>query len=355
MIRECIAKLVRGEDLLPEEAEESMAEIMSGRASDAQIASFLTALRMKGETVEEIAAFASVMRRFCLRISPSTGSRLVDTCGTGGDSVKTFNVSTVAALIAAGAGVYVAKHGNRSVTSKCGSADLLEALGFNLNMSPEAVEKSIEEVGIGFMFAPVFHPAMKHAVGPRREIGIRTVFNILGPLTNPAGANAQLLGVCDEALLKPVANVLKKLGVENAMVVHGSEGLDEISVVCRTRVLLVSGGRIYAKYIDPKNLGFKNADIRFVEVSSKEESVKAALTILKNRVESDPKLATKRDMALLNAAAAILLGGKAKSLSEAIEVARESLGSGAAYRKLRELIKYSGGNLSVLEELEKNA
>jgi len=307
---------------------------------------------MKGETVEEIAAFASVMRRFCLRISPSIGSRLVDTCGTGGDSVKTFNVSTVAAFIAAGAGVYVAKHGNRSVTSKCGSADLLEALGFNLNMSPEAVEKSIEEVGIGFMFAPVFHPAMKHAVGPRREIGIRTVFNILGPLTNPAGANAQLLGVCDGALLKPVANVLKKLGVENAMVVHGSEGLDEISVIGKTQVLLVSGGRIYSKHIDPGDLGFKNADIRSVEVSSKEESVRAALNILKNRVESDPRLAPKRDMALLNAAAAILLGGRAKSLSEAIEVAGESLESGAAYRKLRELVKYSGGSLSVLEELE---
>lgn len=355
MIKECIAKLVRGEDLLPEEVEKSMTEIMSGKASDAQIASFLTALRMKGETVEEIAAFASVMRRFCVRINPSVKDRLVDTCGTGGDSVKTFNVSTIAAFIAAGAGVYVAKHGNRSVTSKCGSADLLEALGFNLNMSPEAVEKSIEEVGIGFMFAPVFHPTMKHVVEPRREIGIRTVFNILGPLTNPAGANAQLLGVCDRALLKPVANVLRKLGVESAMVVHGSEGLDEISVTGKTKVLLVSDERIRVKYIDPEDLGFKKADIKLVEVSSKEESVKVALKILRDCVENDPGLTTKRDMALLNAAAAILLGGKAKSLSDAIEIARESLESGAAYRKLRELIKYSGGNLSVLEELEKNA
>jgi len=193
------------------------------------------------------------------------------------------------------------------------------------------------------------------SVEPRREIGIRTVFNILGPLTNPAGANAQLLGVCDRALLKPVANVLRKLGVESAMVVHGSEGLDEISVTGKTKVLLVSDERIRVKYIDPEDLGFKKADIKLVEVSSKEESVKVALKILRDCVENDPGLTTKRDMALLNAAAAILLGGKAKSLSDAIEIARESLESGAAYRKLRELIKYSGGNLSVLEELEKNA
>ncbi|MBO3799505.1 MAG: anthranilate phosphoribosyltransferase [Candidatus Brockarchaeota archaeon] len=354
MIRECIAKLVRGEDLLPEEAEEAMTEIMSGKASDAQIASFITALRMKGETVEEITAFASVMRRFCIRINPSIKSRLIDTCGTGGDPVKTFNVSTIAALIAAGAGVYVAKHGNRSVTSKCGSADLLEALGFNLNMSPEAVEKSIESIGIGFMFAPVFHPAMKHAVGPRREIGIRTVFNILGPLTNPAGAKAQLLGVCEKHLLKLVANVLKNLGVEKAMVVYGSDGLDEISITGRTNVFLISDGRIVSKCIEPEDFGLKRADKSYVQVSSKDESVKAALDILRNRAEDDDRLVSKRNMALINAAAAIFLGGKAKNLSKALEIARESLESGAAYNKLKDLIKYSGGNLSVLEELEKN-
>jgi len=353
LIRECIAKLVENKDLLPEEAEKAMTEIMSGKASEAQIASFITALRMKGETIEEITAFASVMRRFCLRINPRVNGMLLDTCGTGGDSVKTFNVSTVAALIAAGAGVYVAKHGNRSISSKCGSADLLEALGFNLNTAPETVEKSIESIGIGFMFAPVFHPAMKHAIGPRREIGIRTVFNILGPLTNPAGANAQLLGVCEERFLKPVANALKNLGVEKAMVVHGSDGLDEISITGRTRVFLVSNGRILSKYIDPGNLGFKKADKSFIEVSSKEESVKDALNILRNRIR-DEKLASKRDMALLNAAAAIFLGGKAKNLHKAVEIAKESLESGAAYVKLRDLIKHSGGNLSVLEEFEKN-
>lgn len=353
MIRECIAKLVRRENLLPEEAEEAMTEIMSGKASDAQIASFITALRMKGETVEEITALASVMRRLCIRINPSVNGRFVDTCGTGGDSVKTFNVSTIAALIAAGAGVYVAKHGNRSVTSKCGSADLLEALGFNLNMSPEAVKNSIESIGIGFMFAPVFHPAMKHAIGPRREIGIRTVFNILGPLTNPAGAKAQLLGVCEEHLLKPVANVLKNLGVENAMVVYGSDGLDEISITGRTNVFLVSNGRIVSKYIEPEDFGLKRANKDYIQVSSKEESVKVALNILRNH-EDDDSIVSKRNMALMNAAAAIFLGGKAENISEAFETARESLESGAAYNKLRDLVKYSGGNLSVLEELEKN-
>ncbi|MEM2584351.1 MAG: anthranilate phosphoribosyltransferase, partial [Thermoproteota archaeon] len=318
MIRECIAKLVRREDLLPEEAEEAMTEIMSGKASDAQIASFITALRMKGETVEEITAFASVMRRFCIRINPSINGRLVDTCGTGGDSIKTFNVSTIAALIAAGAGVYVAKHGNRSVTSKCGSADLLEALGFNLNMSPEAVKNSIESIGIGFMFAPVFHPAMKYAVGPRREIGIRTVFNILGPLTNPAGANAQLLGVCEKHLLKPIANVLKNLGVESAMVVYGSDGLDEISITGKTNGFLVSNEKIVSKYIEPEDFGLKRTDKDHIQISSKEESVRAALDILRN-CRGDERLVSKRNMALMNAAVAIFLGGKAKNLSEAFE------------------------------------
>lgn len=354
MIRECIAKLVRRENLLPEEAEEAMTEIMSGKASDAQIASFITALRMKGETVEEITALASVMRRLCIRINPSVNGRFVDTCGTGGDSVKTFNVSTIAALIAAGAGVYVAKHGNRSVTSKCGSADLLEALGFNLSMTPEMVEKSIEDIGIGFMFAPVFHPAMKHAVGPRREIGIRTVFNILGPLTNPAGANAQLLGVYNDSLLKPLASTLRNLGVESAMVVHGLDGLDEISIVGRTRMMLVADGKVSSQYIEPKDLGLKKASRRLIEVSSREESVRIAFKILSNRVNNDHTLTPKHDMVLANAAAAIMVGGKASSLREAVEVARESVENGSAYEKLKSFIKYSGGSLSVLEELEKN-
>lgn len=354
MIRECIAKLVEGKNLTVAEAEEAMSEIMSGKASEAQIASFLTALRMKGETVEEVTAFASVMRRFCHQIRPRVNGRLVDTCGTGGDNVKTFNVSTIAAFVAAGAGVPVAKHGNRSVTSKCGSADLLEALGFNLNMTPEMVEKSIEDVGIGFMFAPVFHPAMKHAIGPRREIGVRTVFNILGPLTNPAGANAQLLGVYHESLLKPLANTLRNLGTESAIVVHGLDGLDEISIVGRTRMILVEKGRVSSKYIAPKDLGLKKASRSLIEVYSKEESVKIAFKILSNRVSNDQILTPKRDMVLVNAAAAIMVGGRARRLSEGVEVARESVENGSAYEKLKSFIKYSGGSLSVIEELEKN-
>ena len=228
MIREGIQKLIEGSNLTYDESGEIMREIMSEKATSSQTAAFLTALRMKGEAVEELIAFASVMRTHCRQIRPHVHGRLVDTCGTGGDKIKTFNVSTAAAFVIAGAGVAVAKHGNRAVTSKSGSADVLEKLGLNLNVEPEATQDIIEKVGIGFMFAPAFHPAMKYAAEPRREIGIRTVFNILGPLTNPACANAQLLGVYDPKLTTPMAYALKKLGCEEAMVVHGLDGLDEI-------------------------------------------------------------------------------------------------------------------------------
>ena len=227
MIREGIKKLIDGTNLTFEESQEIMREVMSGKATNAQIAAFLTALRKKGETVEERVASAVVMREHCSRIHPRVEGRLVDTCGTGGDKIKTFNISTTAAFVVAGAGVAIAKHGNRSVTSKSGSADVLEKLGLNLNMEPEAVQGTIEQVGVGFMFAPAFHPAMKYAIQPRREIGIRTIFNILGPLTNPASANAQLLGVYDSKLTAPMAYALKELGCEEAMVVHGLDGLDE--------------------------------------------------------------------------------------------------------------------------------
>ena len=236
MIKENIKKLVNGADLTHEESAASMKEIMSGEATNTQIGAFLTALRMKGETSNEITAFTSVMKQYCNQISPTVKGRLVDTCGTGGDKIKTFNISTTAAFVVAGADVAVAKHGNRSVTSKCGSADVLEMLGLNLSIVPEDVERAIEEVGVGFMFAPAFHPAMKYAIGPRREVGIRTVFNVLGPLTNPADANAQLLGVYDPRLTEPLANSLKSLGSEEAMVVHGLNGLDEISTIGKTRV-----------------------------------------------------------------------------------------------------------------------
>jgi len=346
MIREGIQKLIEGSDLISEEAHGIMKEIMSGNATDAQIASFLTALRMKGETVEEITAFATVMREFCYRIHPKVNGRLVDTCGTGGDKVKTFNVSTIAAFVVAGSGVAVAKHGNRSVTSKCGSADLLEKLGFNLNQDPKAVEKSIEEVGVGFMFAPAFHPAMKYAVGPRREIGVRTVFNVLGPLTNPANASAQLLGVYSEELVEPLANVLKNLGCEEAMVVHGLEGLDEISTIGKTRIAWLREGEVKVKETTPEDFSIAPARLEDIMGTTPEESVEITFRILSGY--SGPKM----DIVLVNSAAGIIVGGKADDFSYGMELARRSIESGAAYEKLKMLIKACNGDSLKLEELE---
>lgn len=355
LITEGIAKLVEGQDLLRGEAEEVMSEIMSGRATAAQIAAFLTALRMRGETVEEITAFASVMRKFCQHLHPRVTGTLVDTCGTGGDRVKTFNVSTLAAFVAAGAGVAVAKHGNRSVTSRCGSADVLERLGFNLKMAPSLVERSIEEVGIGFMFAPSFHPAMGYAVGPRREVGIRTVFNLLGPLTNPAEAKAQLVGVYDGELTERLTQVLKNLGVEKAMVVHGLDGLDEVSTIGRTKVTSLMRGEVSTTFIDPRDLGIERADKSSIEVSSPDESVEVAFRVLNGLDgEAGDGRNPRRDIVLANAAAAIFVGGRAEKLVEAVDVAEESIESGSAYKKLRGLIKFSGGDLTTLEVLERD-
>jgi len=351
-IREGIAKLVEGSDLARIEAEEVMSEIMSGKATEAQITAFLTALRMKGETIEEVTAFASVMRSFCRQIHPKVTGLLVDTCGTGGDKVKTFNISTAAAFVAAGAGVPVAKHGNRSVTSRCGSADVLEALGLNLEMTPALVEKSIEEVGIGFMFAPSFHPAMRYAISPRREIGIRTVFNLLGPLTNPANAKAQLLGVYDENLTEPLAHVLDNLEVEQAMVVHGLDGLDEISTIGQTKITLLKNGEISTSRVSPEDLGLKTVEKRAIEGSTPEESASTTFKILNCRGSSVGKDNPKCDIVLVNAAAAIHVGSKAETIEEGMEAARESIQSGSAYKKLRSLIKFSGGDMSKLEELE---
>ncbi|HUL62550.1 MAG TPA: anthranilate phosphoribosyltransferase, partial [Methanocella sp.] len=243
-MREYIQKLVDRQDLTESEATEAMRTIMSGRATPAQMGSFLTALRMKGESVSDITAFARAMRELGQQIHPRTAGRLVDMCGTGGDRVKTFNISTIASFVVAGAGVPVAKHGNRAVTSRSGSADVLEALGARIDLPPPAVERMIEEIGFGFMFAPVFHASMRHAISPRREVGIRTVFNVLGPLTNPASAQAQLVGVYDAALVRPIATVLRNLGVERAIVVHGVGGLDEASTFGPTVACEVADGGI---------------------------------------------------------------------------------------------------------------
>lgn len=348
MIKEGIQKLVEGIDLTYHESREIMKEIMSGNATESQIGSFLTALRMKGETIQEISASAAVMREFCSRIHPKVDGRLVDTCGTGGDKVKTFNVSTASAFVVAGARVAVAKHGNRSVTGKCGSADVLERLGLNLNLEPETVQGIIEQVGIGFMFAPKFHPAMKYAIGPRREIGIRTVFNILGPLTNPAGANAQVLGVFSEEWLEPMAYALKELGCEEAIVVHGVDGLDEISIIGGTAIAWLKDGEVSFMEITPKKLGIKTAESEEISGSTPEESGELTFRLL-NNVSQD----ARRDMVLLNAAAGIVVGGLADDLVYGVEQARESIESGAAYGKLRAMIKASSGSLARLEELER--
>lgn len=348
MIREGIQKLIEGTNLTYEESGQIMSEIMSGKATNAQTAAFLTALRMKGEVVEELIAFASVMRKNCCQIQPRVHGRLVDTCGTGGDKIKTFNVSTAAAFVIAGAGVAVAKHGNRAVTSKSGSADVLEKLGLNLNVEPQAVQGFIEKVGVGFMFAPAFHPAMKYAAEPRREIGIRTVFNLLGPLTNPACATAQLLGVYDPKLVVPMAYALRQLGCEEAMVVHGLDGLDEISTVGQTVIAHLKQGNVTKTEAVPCDFGVKKAAIADLQLSTPEESAETLFKILRGNTIDD----AKTEIVLVNSAAGIIIGGRAEGFIEGMQLARESIKSGAAYAKLKDLVKVSGGSLQRLEELE---
>ncbi len=348
MIREGIQKLIDGADLSYEESGAIMNEVMTGKASSSQTAAFLTALRMKGEVAEELIAFASVMKSECNLIHPKVRGRLVDTCGTGGDRIKTFNVSTAAAFVIAGAGVSVAKHGNRAVTSKSGSADVLEKLGVNLALQPKNVEAIIEQVGIGFMFAPAFHPAMKYAAEPRREIGIRTVFNLLGPLTNPAGANAQLVGVYDSKLVMPVAYALQKLGCKEAMVVHGLDGLDEVSTVGKTIVAHLRDSEVVKSVMASRSYGVKRAHIKDIQCATVEESAETLFRVL-NGKEPDQ---AKTDIVLVNAAAGIIVGGKAADFKGGMLLARESIATGAAYYKLKALVKASGGSTRYLEELE---
>lgn len=345
-MKEFIGKLVERQNLAQGEAEEAMKTIMRGEATQAQIGAFLTALRMKGETIEEIAACARVMCEFAERINPKVNGVLVDTCGTGGDKMKTFNVSTLAAFVAAGAGVAIAKHGNRSVTSKSGSADVLEALGVKIDCSPQDVQRCIERAGIGFMFAPVFHKAMKHAIGPRKEIGVRTTFNILGPLTNPASAKAQVLGVFDAALTKKMAGALSNLGVERAVVVHGLDGLDEISTLGITQISELRDGSVKTYKAKPEGFGFKRASISDLAGGDANFNAKIAIDMLKNGVKG-----AKRDIVVLNAAAAIYAAGKTAAIKDAIPFANEAIDSGKAYERLMALVKESGGNAARLEQL----
>ncbi len=346
MIKEAIQLLIERKDLPFEHAQASMREIMTGEATPVQIAAFLTALRMKGETVDEITAFALVMRESAVRINPNVRGRTVDTCGTGGDRVKTFNVSTAAAFVAAGAGVPIAKHGNRSVTSKCGSADVLEAIGVNLNASPSTVQAAIEKVGIGFMFAPAFHPAMKNVIIPRREIGVRTVFNMLGPLTNPANATAQILGVYDPSLVELTARVLQKLGVEEAIVAHGLDGLDEISIIGRTKLAWLRAGQITSREIGPEELNLRLAEPNEITGFDVQQSARLLVRILKGLDDS-----ARYQMVLANAAAAIVVGGRADNLQDGIRLAQEAVTSGHAFERVNELIQCTGGDETKLERI----
>lgn len=345
MITEVIRKLVERNNLSREEAAMAMEEIMSGKTTNAQIAAFLTALRMKGETVEELIGLAHVMRDKAVRVRTKRDSvaglsgtdreMLVDTCGTGGDATSTFNVSTATAFVVAGAGIKVAKHGNRSVSSLCGSADVVETLGVNLNLSPSQVGKCIDEVGIGFLYAPLLHTAMKYVMVARKEMGIRTVFNILGPLTNPARANAQVIGVYSVALTEPMAYVLNDLGVSRAFVVHGADGLDEISNTGESKISEVREAKVYTYTVKPEDFGIQRAKIADLQGGSKEENAR----IIKNILAGE--ISPKRDIVLLNASAAIMAAGKAKDFGNGVEVARKSIDSGTALSKLEDLVRFS--------------
>jgi anthranilate phosphoribosyltransferase len=334
MIKEAISKIVSGSDLTMAEARGVMSEIMHGQATPAQIGAFLTALRMKGETAGEIAGCAQAMKESAITVKPRR-NQLVDTCGTGGDGQGTFNISTTVAFVAAGAGLAVAKHGNRSVSSKCGSADLLQALGVNLGLTPEQIAKCIDEVGIGFLFAPKLHPAMKHALGPRQEIGLRTIFNILGPLSNPANAKRQLLGVYDSNLTELMADVLRTLGAESAFVVYGADGLDELSTTGLNKVARLSKGKVETYYLDPEDLGLPRAKLSDLIGGAVEENVAITKSVLEG--EHGPK----RDVVLLNAAAVLIVGDKAKDFDQALKLAAESIDSGKALNKLEHLVDFT--------------
>jgi anthranilate phosphoribosyltransferase len=340
-MRRVIEKVMSREDLSVEESRSTMEEIMEGRATSAQIASFITALRMKGETVDEITGAAMVMREKASAVSPKE-SLLVDVCGTGGDQLDTFNISTTTAFVVAGAGLNVAKHGNRSVSSKSGSADVLEELGVNLNLNPEQVATCINQVGIGFMYAPVFHQAMKYAVGPRKEIGARTIFNILGPLTNPAKSSVQLLGVYDPELTEPMAHVLKNLGVEAAFVVHGLAGLDELSTIGQTKISQLKDGQITTFNLKPEDVGLESATEEDLKGGDPTENAKITLNILSGEKSK------KRDVVLLNAAAALVAAGKSKDLKSGIKLATKVIDQGLAKNKLKRLVEFSNSYFEVV-------
>jgi anthranilate phosphoribosyltransferase len=346
-LSDALKRLMAGEELSEGQVTESVDEMVSDVATPTQIAAFLVALRNKGESPGEIAAFAAALRRHSVKIHPRVEGRLVDTCGTGGDGSGTFNVSTVAAIVSAGAGLHVAKHGNRSVSSRCGSADLLESLGFRIEQDPNKVKESIEQLGFGFMFAPAFHPAMKKVASIRRELGIRTIFNVMGPLLNPAGASAQLLGVYSPELVDQIANVLLLLGTtEEAMVVHAADGMDEISVTGKTRISWLKDGVVTTRDYSPKELGVSQMrEDSSIRAENVDESARAAVKVLSGYIPGS----CAEELVLANASSALVVAGRASGFEEAVEMARESIRSGAAWKKLEECVKFSGGDLSRIE------
>lgn len=332
-MKQTLEKLINREDLTMEEAQAIMDGIMSGAFEDAQIAGFLVALRAKRETPEEIAGFAMAMRDKMTRVPITVEA--IDMCGTGGDAKGTFNISTTASFVVAGAGVPVAKHGNRSITSDSGSADVLASLGVDINMAPDKVARAVEQVGLGFMFAPAFHPAMKHVMPARKALSIRTVFNILGPLSNPAGTRRQLLGIFDGTLTETMAEVLKKLGSRQALIVHGEDGLDEFTTTTSSKVShLLETGVVRSSIVNPRSLGLPRASLDDLKGGTPEENAKITTDILKG--ESGPK----RDVVVLNAAAGLMVGGVAADLQTGIALAGESLDSGRALKVLENLVAF---------------
>ena len=336
MIQEAVQELITGTDLDRAQVRAVMDQIMSGGATDAQIGAFLVALRIKGETVDEIVGCAEGMREKATPIATSR-TNLIDTCGTGGDGSGTFNISTTVAFVACGAGLAVAKHGNRSISSQCGSADVLAELGVNIEASPEKVGQCIDEAGIGFLFAVALHGAMKYAIGPRKELALRTVFNVLGPLTNPAGAKRQLIGVYDSGLTDKIAGVLKELGSQRAFVVHGSDGLDEITLTGSTKLSELSGGRVETREINPGDFALQTAEAGALVGGDSAQNAQILRAVL------DGEQGPRRDVVLLNAAAAIAAGGLVDDMVAGIDVARESIDSGKARQALHRLVEVSNG------------
>ena len=341
MLKNLIAQVIVGQDLSQSQAQQAMETIMSGQAGDVQISALLTALRMKGETSTEITGFAKTMRDYAVKIN-CNNDHLIDTCGTGGDKKGTFNVSTTVAFVLAGAGMTVAKHGNRGVSSSCGSADVLSALGINVNLPPEAVSAMITDLGIGFLYAPTFHKAMKYASQPRKELGFRTIFNLLGPLTNPANAHCQLIGVYEASLTQKIGEALKGLGVRRAMVVHSFDGMDEISTMAPTGVTEVRGDEIRSYVIDPAHYGFTGGSGSDYLGGTPEENAEIIISILSGQ------LGAKRDIVLINAAAALLVADKVDSLEKGLVLAAMSIDSGAALAKLAALRSASNAYIEQL-------